>query len=321
MAFDPDSYLSDQPPTTGAATSTFDPDQYLSGTAVSEQPEPEVGAPAPAFITTAPTGINPAAIKQGLQPMLDVIPRTYQQYMAPGGAVKGALDILGVSSIGVPPVAALETAKSISQVPAAVSKTASEVGKITSASELMTSPVSGAQYPSSVPAYREIQKMAGPEVAAKMSEAYAKGGNNAVLRYLESAPELKSLMQAPGFAQSLEAYRGAVPSGMSQLGRVVGPALRGAAKVAGPVGLAYDIYQAQPYMAQGGQELQSGQAAQRMGEARRSMLNAPTPAPLTDQELLNLLNSGDQRLINIYGGEAALQARMRRKAAEKVLAQ
>jgi len=80
----------------------------------------------------------------------------------------------------------------------------------------------------------------------------------------------------------------------------VAPALGAAARVAGPAGLAYSIYEASPYIQQGGQELASGQAQQRMREAQRAVLNAPTPAPLTAQEAQNLIASGDQRLINIY---------------------
>lgn len=80
----------------------------------------------------------------------------------------------------------------------------------------------------------------------------------------------------------------------------VAPALGAAARVAGPAGLAYSVYEASPYIQQGGQELVSGQAQQRMREAQRAVLNAPTPAPLTAQEAQNLIASGDQRLINIY---------------------
>lgn len=101
--------------------------------------------------------------------------------------------------------------------------------------------------------------------------------------------------------------------------RAAGPILHGAARVAGPAGLAYDIYQALPYMAQGGQELQSGRAAQRMRAARQSMLNAPTPAPLSPGEAENLLMSGDTRMIGIYGGEDKLREIIRRKAAERVM--
>lgn len=310
MAFDPDSYLSDQQVGNVAGTSatagTFNPDQYLSGTAVLETVAPEVSMPAPAYVMTSPTGINPAAVKQSLQPILDIVPRTYQQYTAPGGAIKGALDILGVSSVGVPPVAAMETAKSIARVPGAVKETIAGIGRGTSAIQDLNPQAFNTFYDALRPADRTLLQAAVTEKGASALRDFA------VPDYIRNNPAA---------SEAFNVLKGQVPSGMQQLGRVVGPALRGVAKVAGPAGLAYDIYQAQPYMAEAGQQLQSGQANQAMRGARQAMLNAPTPAPLSDQELLNLLNSGDQRLINIYGGEAALQARIRRKAAEKVLAQ
>lgn len=95
--------------------------------------------------------------------------------------------------------------------------------------------------------------------------------------------------------------------------------LRGAARVAGPVGLAANVYEAAPYLAQVGPALATGQPQQSMRDARRSMLNAPTPAPLTRQEAENLMASGDQRMIEIYKNDAELANLIRRKAAEKVM--
>lgn len=95
--------------------------------------------------------------------------------------------------------------------------------------------------------------------------------------------------------------------------------VRGAARVAGPVGLAANVYEAAPYLAQVGPALATGQPQQSMRDARRSMLNAPTPAPLTRQEAENLMASGDQRMIEIYKNDAELANLIRRKAAEKVM--
>lgn len=330
MAFDPDAYLKgDQGVDAASYQGNFDPDSYLTGGINVELPqatatETATSLAAPAITGAAfaqPTGINPQAVKQGLAPMAEVIPRTIRQYTAPGGAVKAGLDLLGMSTIGVPPVASIETLRGVAAAPEAISKTASEVGKITGQSAMMTSPTTGSQYPSSVPGFRDIQRTAGPVVAQGMTDAYNRGGNNAVLKYLQTAPETQALRGTDDFAKLYQAYSGAVPSTSQQIGKVVKPMLRGAARVAGPAGLAYDIYEAAPYLAQGGQELQSGQAVQRMRQGRQALMNAPTPAPLTDKEVANLLASGDQRLINIYGGEQALQERIRRKAAQRVLAQ
>lgn len=95
--------------------------------------------------------------------------------------------------------------------------------------------------------------------------------------------------------------------------------VRGAARVAGPVGLAANLYEAAPYLSQVGPALATGQPQQNMRDARRSMLNAPTPAPLTRQEAENLMASGDQRMIEIYKNDAELANLIRRKAAERVM--
>lgn len=308
MAFDADAFLAgdDQDPRRRATTG-FDPDAFISSGPSSlntgQQTAPEV---APAFVVPGATGINPAAVRQAAQPILDIIPRTYQQYLGPGGAIKAGVDLLGGSLVGVPPVAALETARGAMALPGAIRESLAEAGKGLSAVANLDKPAFDILFGALGPADRQALRAA----------VEAQGAN--ALRSFQ-LPEYAAADSR--VAQAFETLRGQVPSGMQQLGRVVGPALRGAAKIAGPAGLAYDIYQAQPYMAQGGQELQSGRAAQAMRGARQSMLNAPTPAPLSDQEVTNLLASGDQRMINIYGGEEALRARIRQKAAERVLAQ
>jgi hypothetical protein len=89
---------------------------------------------------------------------------------------------------------------------------------------------------------------------------------------------------------------------------MVGPALRGAARVAGPAGMAYNLAEAYPYLQQAdiGNRVASGQIPQAMQTARQAPLNAPTPAPLSPQQAANLMASGDQRTIDIYGGAAKL---------------
>jgi len=104
-----------------------------------------------------------------------------------------------------------------------------------------------------------------------------------------------------------QAARGAMDVAKAAPGYVAGmagPALRGAARVAGPVGMAYNLAEAAPYLQQAdiGQRIQSGQIPQATAQARQAPLNAPTPAPLKPEEAANLLASGDQRTIDIYGG-------------------
>ena len=130
---------------------------------------------------------------------------------------------------------------------------AEQVGKVSTTAPLTTSAVTGAQYPASVPDYRAVQKIAGPEIGQKMTEAYARGGNSAVLEMLDTDRDAKQLMKDPKFAEAVKAYRGQVPSGMGQFGRMAGLAGRTLGRVAGPVGLgltAYDLYNMAPKMAE-----------------------------------------------------------------------
>lgn len=309
MAFDPDAFVNNEKQERRKRESGgFDPDAFVaSGTAMAAPQgalPSEAPSVAPAFIASGPTGINVEKIKQAAQPVIDIIPKTYQQYMGPGGAVKLGVDLIGGSTVGVPPVAALETARAVKQLPGAVKEAAGIAGQTLSAVADLNKPAFDLFYDSLSTADR-----------AALRELVDQQGPKALRNF--QLPDYAA--RNPAVAQAFETLRGQVPGTMTQLGRIAGPVLKGAAKVAGPAGLAYDIYQAQPYMAQGGQELQSGQAAERMRQARRSTLNAPTGAPLSRQEAENLIASGDQRLINIYRNDAEIANAIRRKAAEKVL--
>ena len=95
------------------------------------------------------------------------------------------------------------------------------------------------------------------------------------------------------------------------LAGMAGPAIRGAARVAGPVGMAYDVYQA-------GQFAQESELGRRLAEegaanlAPQAFQNISVSGggqyDIQPQEAANLLASNDERTINIYGGRQRLQA-------------
>ena len=82
------------------------------------------------------------------------------------------------------------------------------------------------------------------------------------------------------------------------------------ARVAGPIGLGYSAAEAYPYLQQAeiGQRTKSGEVGQMVKAATKAALAMPTPAPLSPEEARNLLASGDERTINIYGGRQKLSA-------------
>jgi hypothetical protein len=216
------------------------------------------------------------------RPVVQAVGETFQKYVADPfkggrGVPMPAVDVMRQAAPGV----------------------AEQVGKVSSTAPLTTSAVTGAQYPASVPDYRAVQKIAGPEIGQKMTEAYARGGNSAVLEMLDTDRDAKQLMKDPKFAEAVKAYRGQVPSGMGQFGRMAGLAGRTLGRVAGPVGLgltAYDLYNMAPKMAEmyrTGVQGSGGQLGQTADEFGFS--SGPVEPGYIDQ--------------------------IRRKAAEKVLAQ
>lgn len=214
------------------------------------------------------------------RPVVQAVGETFQKYVADPfkggrGVPMPAVDVMRQAAPGV----------------------AEQVGKVSSTAPLTTSAVTGAQYPASVPDYRAVQKMAGPEIGQKMTEAYARGGNSAVLEMLDTDRDAKQLMKDPKFAQAVNAYRGQVPTGMSQLGRMAGLAGRTLGRVAGPVGLgltAYDLYNLAPKMAEMYRTGVQGRGGQ-LGQTGDEFMSGPAEPGYIDQ--------------------------IRRKAAEKVLAQ
>lgn len=335
MAFDPKEYLGSdvvEEKPKQKTSGKFDPTEYLSETVSEPIPTDTnmlatMAAPATtALAYSTPAGFNAQAVKSAVQPLIDIAPKTYRQYMAPGGVVKGALDILGIGTVGVPPVAGIEAAKAIAQIPSAVSESASRVSQVASQGAQTMAP-GGYMRSETIPEYRNVQdalrKAGKPELATQMSELYnTKGGNNAVAKFLASNPEVQALAQADQtIASTIGNYTSKIPSTLSQIGKVVKPLVVGAARVAGPVGTAMQVAEAMPYMEQSqiGQRTRTGEVGQLMRGSRNMMLNQPTPQPLSPNEMENLLASGDIRLINMYGGENAVKMAIRRKAAEKVL--
>jgi hypothetical protein len=142
-----------------------------------------------------------------------------------------------------------------------------------------------------------------PEDADKFAKLAEKDGIDKALKNFK-APEYFGEKATA----ALKATKDAVPSNFSKLGQVFGPVARAVGKVAGPAGIAMNAYDA----GQMARETQLGERLAR-GEGKRAeqafnnMVNKNIsgyqPSP---QEAKNLLDSGDERTINIYGGRKRL---------------
>ena len=127
-------------------------------------------------------------------------------------------------------------------------------------------------------------------------------------------------MRAPKFAAAAESYMGRVPGGLAQAGKIVGPALRGAARVAGPVGMGLNLYDAGSMARETelGSRLAQGQGGRAEQAFRAGPVQSYQGPQLDAQQAQNVLESGSARDIKYFGGQDNLREQMRRKAAARV---
>ena len=274
----------------------------------------QMAAPATTAVAyNMPSGYNPQAVKQVVEPLKAAVPQTIQAYRA--APWKAGVD-LAAGSMGLPPpYAAINTAEAAAKSGAAVKQSFTEGSRLASQ---FADAADTKKYFDLWQAAKDVS----PGVEKTISDIYrTQGGGNAVKNWLTTTEEGKQFLTNPKTAQVAEQYLGALPSKMAQVGRVLKPLAVGAARVAGPVGTAMQVAEAMPYMEQSqiGQRTQSGEVGQLMRGARNMQLNQPTPAQLSPEEAQNLLSSGNQRMINVYGGEDALRSAVRRTAARKII--
>lgn len=317
-------------------TSDADIQKYLSGSKPepkSTGPRPDIDPAAAVIQTALPAGVTPGptGLKQLGQnavqvarPMMsnvaDVAKGVGRSYVQ--SPIKGVVD-LGSAAMGFPPpYAATESVSSLYDKYKAAKQGVQEGSKILSASSLIESPVTGAAYPESVPAFRQMQKAA-PEIADKLSKIYQSGGGNNAVRAWLASDEAAQFMNNPAFKQAAEAYVGKVPSAMQQVGKVVGPLARGAGRVLGPAGMAMNMYDASQYAEASklGERLAQGQG----GMAQQNFRNMNVPYgsgftnSMTPDQAQAVLESGNERDIIAFGGRDKLNELIRLKAAERVL--
>lgn len=330
MAFDPDQFIAgsaapvaEEPKKENKPVSGFDPDAFVASgesivpaTAPGESfaPSTERGVvetgmalAAPAITAYGMSGpaISPAAVyEKGVKPFTQAGAATIGRYIE--SPLKAGVDVSAMLlGSPVPPVGTLEMGKTL--------KNTYEAGKtvLNNINEAVSYLPKGIEVEAST-----FLNDLSPEDKSKLLKDINSKGLDRAIKDFKAPAYLDEYSRA-----ALKATQEAFPSGLTKLGRAMAPVARTAARVAGPAGLAYDIYEAYPYYQQANvpQRLATGEVRQTMNQARMAPLNAPTPAPLTAQEAQNLYQSGDQRLINIYQNDAELKNLMRRRAAERVL--
>lgn len=273
-------------------------------------------APMAAF--NAPTGINPQAIGEVLSPLKQAIPQTIKTYAA--APYKAGVDLV-VGAAGLPPpYAATEGARGLYNVYKGAQESMDVLGNRLSRPDFGPYQAGGA-FPEAVTEYRNLRALAGkidPAFANEMKVALETGGDRAVKQLLANAPD--TLKNTPEFVAQANRFTSAMPTTAQQIGRVVGPALRGAARVAGPVGMGLNMYDAAQMARE--TELGSRLAQGQGGRAEQAFRGGPVQSyqgpQLSPQQAQNVLQSGSARDIQYFGGQDSLREQMRRKAAARV---
>lgn len=302
-------------------------------TAIAAEPETKKKEPGVAETTNAaadlarnlpmaayasPTGINAQAVGEVLSPLKQAIPQTFRTYAA--APYKAGADLI-VGSMGLPPpYASTEGVKGLYNAYQGARESLDVLGNKLSRPDFAPYQQGGA-FPEAVTEYRNLRAVAGkidPAFANQMKVALETGGDRAVKQLLSNAPD--TLKNTPEFVAQANKFTAAMPSTMQQVGRVVGPALRGAARVAGPVGMGLNMYDAGQMARETdlGGRLAQGQG-QRAEQAFRSGMGMTYQGPQLDaQQAQRVLQSGSARDIQYFGGADSLREQMRRKAAARV---
>ena len=296
--FDPDAFLSNAPATPQTAikgekpVSDFNPDAFLSSgkEEIPATKAPDM-TPVPQGYLAGPTGISVDAIKQTASPMVQAGKGALGGYIK--NPITAAVDV-GAVHMGLPPhYATAETAKGLYNTYGAAKASLNTAQGL--ASRIAETPGVEASFNKIIDALPKAD-------ALRMNGLINKRGAQGLKEFIESAPDaIKAMPEAKELA-------GMVPTRGQQVMRVLGPAMRGVAKIAGPAGLAMNAYDAAQYAEASklGERLANGQGAIAPAAAYNTMMNAGSQYQLSPTEAANVLSSGDQRTIQLYGGPERL---------------
>lgn len=292
------------------------PTQQPAGPVAPSATKTAVEAVAPAVTAYgygAPTGLGKVAgaIGENVGPALEGVKNAFGTYVK--NPLTAAVDY-GAMHLGMPPpYATANTGKGLYNTYKGVTESLQRAGQ-----SLAANPEAA----QTLKPFIDHLYQTNPNAAMNLSQQMDQVGVQKALEGFKAPAGLSEEALA-----SLNAGRGMLSAAPGMGRMVAGGLLRGAARFAGPVGLAMTAYDAAQYARDSGlgQRLASGQG-QLAPQAYRGLLNQNTSGyQVTPEEASNLLASGDERTINIYGGRNALQnivtGAVRSKAAQKVLGQ
>jgi len=241
--FDPDAFLAKEDAKEQAQVVEAEPTQTTGPVAPSEGSLLGAVAPAVTGYGMGPTGMKELgqAVRAGASPYItgvkEGLGKTMDVYRA-RPIMAPLIDAVGVATIGVPPIAGGQQALGAYEKFNAAKQGAQAAGQVLSQGAPTTTPVMGLPTTETIKPFGEMRTAAGAnsELGMKLKTLYeGSGGNNAVKSFLNSAEGKAAMAANPQFAQQAQQYLKVVPTYGQQAMKIVGPLLKGAARVAGPV--------------------------------------------------------------------------------------
>lgn len=276
-------------------------DEYVSDAELLKQlnaPETlyEPGGPVSPYMVPPTSLPDMPNVRQGLQ--------TARTIVGPTASSAGELlkkytnipklmtDVTLGSTVGVPPVAVKTMAPGVEQSYRNLQDWLSKTGQFAPPAGAAPVTPGAAAIPDELAQAAKINQALGPEGLAN----YMKSGQMPVA----GGPA----------AQEGSTFIQRMTQKFAPMAARVAPVVNTVGRVAGPVGLGLNAMEVNRFARETdlGGRLARGEVRDTMRQGQQRMMNAPTPAPLTRQEAANLLASGDERTINIYGGRDRLMA-------------
>lgn len=284
----------------GGNTSEYVTDPALLAQLNSQGPEPGSAVPIVPYLTgpgaTMPPGAGQFAKDVGT--MVKPVGQFAKEYAAKPGLA--ALDLLAGSMLGAPPKATVEGAVAVGQTYKNVQDYLNKSGQFARPTPPVPTTPTG-PLPDELAA---AQKIVGQQTPAQAMRTWQTGGQVAEVAGGKAAQE------GATFIERMAAKFAPLAQRVAPVVAQAAPVLNTVSRVAGPAGLAYNAYEAGQFArnAQLGQRLAQGEGRLAQAVGRDVMLNRNISGYVpSKQEAANLLASGDERTINIYGGRQRLE--------------
>lgn len=274
----------------GGSTSEYVTDPALLAQLNAEAPQP--GGAAPQFYPTGAGATMPPGAGQfarDVGTMAQPIGQFAKSYASkPGLAV---MDLLAGSMLGAPPKATVEGAAAIGET---YKNVQDYLGKSGQFKPPPLAPMTG-------PGVDELAQ------AAKINQAIGPEGLANAMKPGATMPTQVPVAGGPA-AQEGANFIQNLAKKFAPMARAVAPVLNTVGRVAGPAGLAYNAYEGAQFAqdAELGKRLAGGEG--RLAQTAFRNMNTQYGAPVTREQAITVLQSGNPRDIAAFGGEQKLRA-------------